>query len=116
MYEFTSRAEKVIELAKSFSKEHNYSFIGTEHILYGLVEEGEGLASKILSSQGLTSEYVEGQILKIDGIMNTLDENIEFTPRAKRIIENSKRESKRMGQNYVGTEHILLSLMREIDF
>lgn len=115
MYEFTSRAKKVIEIAEEFAKNHNYSFIGTEHILYGLIEEGEGLASKILSSQGLTSDYVEKQIIKIDGVMNTLDESAEFTPRAKRIIENSRRESKRMGQNYVGTEHILLSLMREID-
>ncbi|MDO4282924.1 MAG: ATP-dependent Clp protease ATP-binding subunit [Clostridia bacterium] len=115
MYEFTGRASKVLELAKEFSLEHNYSFIGTEHILYGLVEEGEGLASKILSKQGITSEYIENEILKIDGVMNTLNEEVEFTPRAKRIIENSIRESKKMGQNYVGTEHILLSLMREID-
>ena len=115
MYEFTGRATRVLEIAREFSREHNYSFIGTEHILYGLIEEGEGLASKILASQGLTSEYVEQEILKIDGIMNTVEQEIEFTPRAKRIIENSTRESKRMGQNYVGTEHILLSLMREID-
>ena len=115
MYEFTGRATRVLELAKEFSKEHNYSFIGTEHILYGLIEEGDGLASKILASQGLTSEYVEQEILKIDGVMNTLEGEIEFTPRAKRIIENSAKESKRMGQNYVGTEHILLALMREID-
>ena len=115
MYEFTGRATRVLEIAREFSREHNYSFIGTEHILYGLVEEGEGLASKILSNQGLTSQYVEDEIVKIDGVMNTLDGDIEFTPRAKRIIENSAKESKRMGQNYVGTEHILLSLMREID-
>ena len=115
MYEFTGRATRVLELAREFSKDHNYSFIGTEHILYGLVEDGEGLASKILSNQGLTSQYVEEEILKIDGVMNTLEGEIELTPRAKRIIENSAKESKRMGQNYVGTEHILLSLMREID-
>ena len=115
MYEFTGRASRVLEIAREFAIENNYSFIGTEHILYGLVAEGEGLACKILTSQGLTKEYVEGEILKIDGIMNTLDSEPELTPRAKRIIENSSRESKRMGQNYVGTEHILLSLMREID-
>ncbi len=115
MYEFTGRAEKALELSKEFSEEHNYSFIGTEHILYGLIAEGEGLASKILSSQGLTAEYVENEIVKIDGVMDTKEDYIEFTPRAKRIIENSSREAKRMGQSYVGTEHILLSLMREID-
>ncbi len=115
MYEFTGRAQKVLDISKEFAFEHNYSFIGTEHILYGLIKEGEGLASKILVTQGLSSDYVEQEILKIDGIMNTLDIDPEFTPRAKRIIENSSKESKRMGQNYVGTEHILLSLMREID-
>ncbi len=115
MYEFTGRAQKVLDISREFAEEHNYSFIGTEHILYGLIKEGEGLASKILTNQGLTSEYVEQEILKIDGVMTTLDDEIEFTPRAKRIIENSSKESKRMGQNYVGTEHILLSLMREID-
>ena len=115
MYEFTGRAQRVLDIAREFSIEHNYSFIGTEHILYGLIKEGEGLASKILSSQGLSAEYVGEEILKIDGAMNTINGEVEFTPRAKRIIENSSRESKRMGQNYVGTEHILLSLMREID-
>lgn len=115
MYEFTGRASKVLDIARRFSVENNYSFIGTEHILYGLINEGEGLAYKILSSQGLTDEYVKNEIIKIDGIMNTLEEDVDFTPRAKRIIENSTKESKRLGQNYVGTEHLLLSLMREID-
>ena len=115
MYEFTGRANRVLEIAKEFSITHNYSFVGTEHILYGLVKEGEGLASKILTSQGLKPEYVEEEILRIDGVMNTLESDPEFTPRAKRIIENSAKEAMRMGQNYVGTEHILLALMREID-
>ena len=115
MYEFTGRANRVLEIAKEFSIIHNYSFVGTEHILYGLVKEGEGLASKILTSQGLKPEYVEEEILRIDGVMNTLESDPEFTPRAKRIIENSAKEAMRMGQNYVGTEHILLALMREID-
>ncbi len=115
MYEFTGRAQKVLELAKEFSLEHDYSFIGTEHILYGLVAENEGLAGKILTSQGLTKEYIENEIIKIDGLMNTTSEDVDFTPRAKRIIENSVKESMRMNQNYVGTEHILLALMREVD-
>ena len=97
MYEFTGRASRVLEIAREFSLEHNYSFIGTEQILYGLIDEGEGLASKILMKQGITSEYVEQEILKIDGVMNTLETEIDFTPRAKRIIENSIKESKRMG-------------------
>ncbi len=115
MYEFTDRAQKVLEIARAFSRENNYSFIGTEQILYGLVEEGEGLASKILKNQGLTSAYVKQEILSIDGVMNTVAGDIELTPRGKRIIENSIKESKKTGQSYVGTEHILLSLMKEVD-
>ena len=117
MYEFTESARKVIELAKEFSFEHNYSYIGTEHILYGLIAEDEGLAANILKKQDLTVEYIEDEIVKIDGTMNTIidEDEIDFTPRAKRIIANSQKEALRMGQNYVGSEHILLALMREID-
>ncbi len=117
MYEFTESARNVIEIARDFSAEHNYSYIGTEHLLYGLIAENEGLASKILKNQDLTAEYIAQEILKIDGIMNTIidEDDIDFTPRAKRIIANSQKEALRMGQNYVGSEHILLSLMREID-
>ena len=117
MYEFTESAKRVIELAREFSLEHNYPYIGTEHILYGLIAEEEGLGAKILKNQEITVDYIEDEIIKIDGIMNTkVDEaEIDFTPRAKRIISNSQKEAIRMGQNYVGSEHILLSLMREID-
>ena len=116
MYEFTERAAAALDYAKDFAIEHNYSYIGTEHILYGLVKEGEGLAAKILLNQGITLDYVEQEIIKIDGVMSTKEyEEPELTPRAKRIVENSIRESKRMNHNYIGTEHILLALMREID-
>ena len=117
MYEFTDSARRDIELAKEFSLNHNYSYVGTEQILYGLIAENEGLAANILKKQDLTAEYIEEEILKIDGIMNTVvdEDQIDFTPRAKRIIANSQKEAIRMGQNYVGSEHILLALMREID-
>ncbi|MBO5477249.1 MAG: ATP-dependent Clp protease ATP-binding subunit ClpC, partial [Clostridia bacterium] len=117
MYEFTDSARKVIEYAKEFSIEHNYSYIGTEHILYGLIAEDEGLAATILKKQDITAEYIAEEIVKIDGVMNTVveEDEVDFTPRAKRIIANSQKEAVRMGQNYVGSEHILLSLMREID-
>ncbi len=117
MYEFTESARKVIELARDFSFEHNYSYIGTEHILYGLIAEDEGLGATILKKQDLSAEYIEQEIIKIDGLMHTVveEEDIDFTPRAKRIIANSQKEAIRMGQNYVGSEHILLALMREID-
>jgi len=116
MYEFTERAAAALDYAKDFAIEHNYSYIGTEHILYGLVKEGEGLAAKILLNQRITLDYVEQEIIKIDGVMTTKEYGEpELTPRAKRIVENSIRESKRMNHNYIGTEHILLALMREID-
>ena len=117
MYEFTDSARRVIELARDFSFEHNYSYIGTEHILYGLIAEDEGLGATILKKQDLSAEYIEQEIIKIDGLMHTVvdEEDIDFTPRAKRIIANSQKEAIRMGQNYVGSEHILLALMREID-
>jgi len=116
MYEFTERAAAALDYAKDFAIEHNYSYIGTEHILYGLVKEGEGLAAKILLNQGITLDYIEQEIIKIDGVMTTKEfEEPDLTPRAKRIVENSIRESKRMNHKYIGTEHILLALMREID-
>ena len=117
MYEFTDSARRVIELAKEFSLNHNYAYIGTEQILYGLIAEGQGLGATILKKQDLTAEYIEEEIIKIDGVMNTVvdEDQIDFTPRAKRIIANSQKEALRMGQNYVGSEHILLALMREID-
>lgn len=116
MYEFTGRAEKALNLAKEFATINNYSFIGTEHLLYGLVAEGEGLASKILKKQNITEEHVRDEIFRIDGIMTTIqNEKIDYTPKVKKVLEQSERESKRMKHNYIGTEHILLSLMREVD-
>ena len=116
MFEFTEKAERALEWARRFAEEYNYSYIGTEHILYGLMREENGLASKILSSQGITADILEREILEIDGIMNTkLNEEPEFTPRSKRVIENSIIEAERMGHNYVGTEHLLLAIMKEID-
>lgn len=116
MYEFTKRAEVALEQTRNFAIENNYSYIGTEHILYGLVKEENGVAAKILIKQGLSSEYVKGQILKIDGKMKSkVGREPELTPRAKRVLENSMKESRRLGYNYIGTEHILLSLMKETD-
>ncbi|MEG0073315.1 MAG: ATP-dependent Clp protease ATP-binding subunit [Clostridia bacterium] len=116
MQEFTERARKALENAKEFAEENNYSYIGTEHILYGLVEEKEGIAANILSNQGVTAEILSEEILRIDGLMETkLNTPAEFTPRAKKVVENSIIQAKRMGHSYVGTEHILLALMKEID-
>lgn len=116
MYEFTKRAEVALEHTKNFAKLNNYTYVGTEHILYGLLKEGRGLACKILKSQGLKLDYLEKQINLIDGQMkNLLGEEPELTPRARRVIENSVKEAINLKRNYVGTEHILLALIKETD-
>ena len=117
MHEFTKKAEQVLEKARAFAIKHKYTNIGTEHLLYGLIKEQTGIAGKILSKQKITAKYIEDKILKIDGIIEKRSEEIEpiFTPRAKRVIENSIKEAKKTGANYIGTEHLLLSLMKETD-
>ena len=117
MYEFTQRAKNVLDFARTFSFENNYPYIGTEHILYVLTKEKYGLASKILKKQNINDKIIKELIIKSSGNMTTKvkEEEIDFTPRSKRVIENSIKESDKMGHNYVGTEHILLALMKEID-
>ncbi len=116
MYEFTKRAEIALENTREFAIENYYSYIGTEHLLYGLCLESKGIAARILLKQGINAEYVKEQIIKIDGKMSPKKvKEPELTPRAKRVLENSMKESKRLGYNYIGTEHILLSLMKETD-
>lgn len=116
MYEFTKRAELALEHTRNFAKCNNYTYVGTEHILYGLLKEGRGLACKILKSQGLKLDYLEKQINLIDGQMkNASNIEPELTPRAKRVVENSVKEAINLKRNYVGTEHLLLSLIKETD-
>ncbi|MBR6688980.1 MAG: ATP-dependent Clp protease ATP-binding subunit [Clostridia bacterium] len=118
MHEFTRKSESVLEKTRDFAIKHNYTYIGTEHLLYGLVKEQSGIAGKILSKQKVTAKFVEEKILQIDGKEeNKESKEVEptFTPRAKKVIENSIKESKKVGSNYVGTEHILLALMKETD-
>ena len=117
MYEFTQRAKNVLDIARTFSFENNYPYIGTEHILYGLTKEKYGLASKILKKQNINDKLTKELILKSSNILTTKvkEKDIDFTMRSKRVIENSIKESDKMGHNYVGTEHILLALMKEID-
>lgn len=116
MYEFTKRAEAALENTRDFAIENGYSYIGTEHLLFGLVKESKGLAAKILSKQSVCENQIRDKILLIDGVGQKKQKSEpELTPRAKRVLENSVKESKRLGYNYVGTEHILLSLMKETD-
>ena len=115
IYKFTNKAKKVIEIANDVSVELGHNYIGTEHILYGLVKEGEGLAAKVLNNKGITEEKVRVKIEEILGIGRDIKETLGFTPRTKRVLENAFLEAKRIGYNYIGTEHLLLAIMKEGD-
>ncbi|MDO4784475.1 MAG: ATP-dependent Clp protease ATP-binding subunit [Propionibacteriaceae bacterium] len=111
---FTDRARRVIVLAQDEAKLLNHSYIGTEHLLLGLVHEGEGVAARALEQLGISLEAVRGQVEDIIGRGQQVPTgHIPFTPRAKKVLELSLRESLQMNYNYIGTEHILLGLIRE---
>ena len=115
IYKFTNKAKKVIEIANDISVELGHNYIGTEHILYGLGKEGEGIAAKVLNNKGITEEKVRVKIEEILGIGRDIKETLGFTPRTKRVLENAFLEAKRIGYNYIGTEHLLLAIMKEGD-
>src|SRR5690606_23086445 len=111
---FTDRARRVVVLAQEEARLLNHSYIGTEHILLGLIHEGEGVAAKALESLGISLEAVRSQVEEIIGQGGTAPSgHIPFTPRAKKVLELSLREALQLGHNYIGTEHILLGLIRE---
>ena len=111
---FTDRARRVVVLAQEEARLLNHNYIGTEHILLGLIHEGEGVAAKALESLGISLESVRGQVEEIIGQGgNSPSGHIPFTPRAKKVLELSLREALQLGHNYIGTEHILLGLIRE---
>ena len=117
VYKFTNRAEKAIEIANDIALELGHSYIGTEHILYGLAKEGTGIASKVLANQGITDEDILNEIQMLIGTGEPLSQNdsLGFTPRSKRIIENAFVEARRLGSEFIGTEHILIGIMHEGD-
>ena len=115
IYKFTNKAKKVIEIANDISIEMGHSYIGTEHILYGLVKEGEGIASKVLLNKGITEEKVLKKIEEMLGRGKEIKESYGFTPRSKRLLENAFLEAKKIGYNFIGTEHLLLSILKEGD-
>ncbi len=111
---FTDRARRVVVLAQEEARLLNHNYIGTEHILLGLIHEGEGVAAKALESLGISLEAVRNQVEEIIGQGGTSPSgHIPFTPRAKKVLELSLREALQLGHNYIGTEHILLGLIRE---
>ncbi len=111
---FTDRARRVIVLAQEEAKMLNHNYIGTEHILLGLIHEGEGVAAQALESMGISLDAVREQVTDIIGVgQQRPTAHIPFTPRAKKVLELSLREALQLGHNYIGTEHILLGLIRE---
>ncbi|MDR1293427.1 MAG: AAA family ATPase, partial [Bifidobacteriaceae bacterium] len=112
---FTDRARRVIVLAQEEARLLNHNYLGTEHILLGLIHEGEGVAAKALESMNISLEAVRAQVQDIigEGQQAPSGSHIPFTPRAKRVLELTLREALQLGHNYIGTEHILLGLIRE---
>ena len=113
---FTGRARQVVALAGEEARILDHGWIGTEHILLGLIHEGDGLAARSLKSLGISLDAVRQQVEEIIGRgQQAPSGHIPFTPRAKKVLELSLRESLQLGHNYIGTEHILLGLLREGD-
>jgi ATP-dependent Clp protease ATP-binding subunit ClpC len=112
---FTERARKVIILAKEEARRFNHDYIGTEHILLGLVREGEGVAAAVLQKLGVSLEKIRLEIEKLvqPGPTTQIIGDIPFTPRAKKALELAAEEARSLGHNYIGTEHLLLGLIRE---
>jgi ATP-dependent Clp protease ATP-binding subunit ClpA len=111
---FTDRARRVVVLAQEEARLLNHNYIGTEHLLLGLIHEGEGVAAMVLESLGISLEAVRAQVEEIIGQGQSAPTgHIPFTPRAKKVLELSLREATQLGHNYIGTEHILLGLIRE---
>src|SRR5215469_15161323 len=111
---FTDRARRVVVLAQEEARLLNHNYIGTEHILLGLIREGQGVAAQVLESLGISLEAVRQHVEEIIGQgQEAPPGHIPFTPRAKKVLELSLREALQLGHNYIGTEHILLGLIRE---
>src|ERR1700747_1407349 len=111
---FTDRARRVLVLAQEEARLLNHNFIGTEHILLGLIHEGEGVAAKALESLGVSLEAVREKVEETIGPAgSSTTGSPPFTPRAKKVLELSLREALQLGHNYIGTEHMLLGLVRE---
>lgn len=115
VYKFTNKAKKVIEIANDISIELGHNYIGTEHILYGLAKEGEGIAAKVLNNKGITDDKIKSKIEELLGKGDEIKESLGFTPRTKKVLENAFLEAKRIGYNFIGTEHLLLAIMKEGD-
>lgn len=114
-YKFTKRASKAIEIANDIALELGHSYIGTEHILYGLAKEGVGIVSKVLENQDVTSDDILNKMEELIGRDEPIENIVDFTPRTKRVIETAFIEARKLGYNFIGTEHILIGILREGD-
>src|SRR5438067_2205671 len=113
---FTERARMVVVLGQDQARHHKHNYIGTEHLLLGLLREEEGLAARVLESLDITVEEVRAQVARIIGEGDEVTTGqIPFTPRAKKVLELALRESVSLGHNHIGTEHVLLGIVREND-
>src|ERR671935_1993007 len=111
---FTERARMVVVLAQDEARAFKHNYIGTEHLLLGLLREEEGVGARVLESLGVTAEGVRGQVARIVGVgEEPTGGQVPFTPRAKKVLERALREAIGLGHNHIGTEHILLALARE---
>ena len=114
-YKFTNRANKAIESANDIALELGHSYIGTEHILYGLAKEGNGIASKVLENQNVTADDILNKIEELIGSDEPIENIVDFTPRTKRVVESAFIEARKLGYNFIGTEHLLIGILREGD-
>ena len=114
-YKFTNRANKAIEVANDIALELGHSYIGTEHILYGLAKEGGGIASKVLENQNVTADDILNKIEELIGRDEPIENIVDFTPRTKRVVESAFIEARKLGYNFIGTEHLLIGILREGD-
>ncbi|OCL27887.1 ATP-dependent Clp protease ATP-binding subunit ClpC [Orenia metallireducens] len=112
---FTDRSRKVMALSQEEAKRFNHNYIGTEHLLLGLIKEGEGIAAKALKASGFSLEQLRKKVEEMIGKGNeeVADNNLPFTPRTKKVLNLSLEEARRLGHNYIGTEHLLLGLLKE---
>ncbi|MBN1405369.1 MAG: NDP-hexose 4-ketoreductase, partial [Candidatus Omnitrophica bacterium] len=112
---FTERARKVVILAKEEARRLNHDYIGTEHLLMGLIKEGQGVAAAVLQNLGLSLDIIRFEVEKLvkPGPATVISGDIPFTPKAKKVIELAMDEARHLGHNYIGTEHLLLGLLRE---
>ena len=115
VYKFTQRAKKAVEIANEVALELGHNYIGTEHLLYGLAKEGSGVAAKVLENQNIKPEDIIDKIIELIGQGQPLEGTLGFTPRTKRVIENAFIEARKLGYDYIGTEHLLIGILREGD-